>query len=157
MVQWLMGDIPWGIGGTEGENVDPLVWLDEATIAPLEGREFIHGVWDCYSCVRDWYRLKKGLTIPNFPRGMEWWEKGANHYEDNYGKAGFTEVDRADTDVGDVCLMQFRSPVPNHAAVITGPNEILHHVFHRYSGSDRFDRWERVIVKFLRYTGTDHA
>jgi proteasome lid subunit RPN8/RPN11 len=157
MAQWMKGSVPWGITGTEGENIDPLVWLDEGTIAPLEGREFVHGVWDCYATVRDWYRVEKGLTIPNFPRGMDWWDRGANHYEENFERAGFKEIHRDEVDVGDAMLIRVRAPVPNHAAVITGNNQILHHLFHRLSGFDRFDRWERFAAKFVRYTGAPNA
>lgn len=154
MVQWLKNDIPWGIVATEGENISPIRWLDESVIAPLEGREFVHGIHDCYATVRDWFRVERGITIPNYARGMEWWDKGMNLYEENFADAGFVEVSRKDIDVGDVILMKVRSPVPNHAAVITGSNEILHHLFHRYSGKDRFDRWERFVTKYLRYKGT---
>ena len=150
MVQWLKGDIPWGIVATEGENCSPLVWMDEATIAPLEGREFVHGVWDCYSTVRDWYRVERGVTVPNFPRGMEWWDKGANHYEDNFEKAGFIEISRDELQIGDAVLMRVKSPVINHAAVVTGSNQIIHHLFHRKSGFDDFNKWERFYAKYVR-------
>ncbi len=157
MAQWMKGSTPWGIAATEGENVDPLIWLDEATIAPLEGRPFVHGVWDCYAVVRDWYRLERGITLPNYPRAMEWWERGQDHYAQNFASAGFVEVPRAQSQVGDVCLMQVRSPVINHAAVVTGTNDILHHLFHRLSGSDSFSRWERMCVKIVRYVGAPDA
>lgn len=150
MVQWLLGTVPWGIVCTEGENISPFVWLDEGEIAPLEGRPFVHGVWDCYGAVRDWYRLEMKADIPNFPRVMSWWDRGLDHYTKNFEKAGFIEIPKADVRVGDACLMQVRSEVPNHAAVITGPNQILHHLIHRLSGFDRLDRWDRTITKFVR-------
>lgn len=31
-------------------------------IKPLKGRPFVHGIWDCYAIVRDWYRLERELT-----------------------------------------------------------------------------------------------
>lgn len=153
MVQWMKGNIPWGIIATDGENFSDLVWMDESVIAPLEGRPFVHGVWDCYGLVRDWFRLERGITIPNFPRGMEWWEKGANHYEENFEKAGFVEISRDEIQPGDCAMYQVRSPVINHAAVITGSNEIMHHLFHRYSGRDDFHKWERLVAKYVRYKG----
>ena len=153
MQQWLKGDLPWGIVGTEGENITEVVWLNEEVTAPVEGRPFVSGVWDCYSTVRDWYRLNRNIVLPNYPRGMEWWERGLDHYSENFAKAGFIEIEREDLQVGDAVLMQVRSQVPNHAAVITGSNEITHHLFHRYSGRDRFDRWERLVCKYLRYKG----
>ncbi len=157
MQQWLRGSVRWGITATDGENLDELVWLDEGQIAPILGRPFVHGVWDCYATVRDWFRLEKGLTMRNYPRGMEWWERGQDLYSQNFASEGFVEVPRAGLKAGDVCLMQYKSPVINHAAVITGPNEILHHLFHRPSRKDRFDQWERLCVKFVRYQGTPDA
>jgi cell wall-associated NlpC family hydrolase len=150
MKQWLKSDAAWGIVATEGENISEMLWLDEGTIAPLEGRPFVHGVWDCYSTVRDWFRLERGITLKNYPRAMGWWERGLDHYSTNFADAGFEEVPRAIADVGDICLFQVRSQVINHAAVITGSNQLVQHLFHRLSGYDRFDRWERMIVKYIR-------
>ena len=52
--------MPWGIIPTDGERVgDPIMWGDQLPIAPLIGREFRHGTSDCYTLVRDAYRLGK--------------------------------------------------------------------------------------------------
>lgn len=151
MNQWMKGIVPWGIVATEGENISDVVWLDEGTIAPLIGRPFVHGVWDCYATVRDWFRLEKGITLPNFARDMEWWERGYNLYEENFVKAGFVEINRSDAVVGDCVIMKVMSKVPNHAAVITGPNTITQHLIHRPSGEYPLDKWERMVVKWVRY------
>ena len=36
--------------------------------APLVGREWSHGVLDCYSLIRDWYAQERGIDLPDFPR-----------------------------------------------------------------------------------------
>ena len=46
--------------------------------APLVGREFPHGVNDCYQLVRDWYRRERGIELKNFMRIDGWWERGEN-------------------------------------------------------------------------------
>lgn len=153
MRSWIAMGIPWGICATEGEGITQLVWLDDANPAPLLGREFIHGVHDCYSIVRDWFKLQRSVTLPNFARGMDWWETGADLYDENFERAGFVTIPFEEATVGDCVLFKVRSPVTNHAAVITGENEILHHLFHRLSGHDSLNKWTRVINRAVRYRG----
>lgn len=151
MVGWLADSVPWGICATEGEGISELVWLDEEHPEPMVGRQFVHGVNDCYSVVRDWFKQERGIALRNFPRGMEWWNTGADLYDANFESAGFVSIPMEQAAVGDVLLFQVRSPVTNHAAVITGPNEILHHMVNRLSGHDTLAKWQRVINRAVRY------
>jgi len=150
MVQWLQGTIPWGIAATEGENLTDVVWLDEEHPATLDGRPFVHGIWDCFSAVRDCLKAS-GLVIPNYPRGMEWWQKGLSHYEDHFQEAGFHEVPISDLRPMDCLLMKVVSPVINHAAVVTGPDTIFQHLIHRASGYYPLKPWLRLTVKAVRH------
>lgn len=43
---------------------------------PLLNRPFIHGSWDCYGLVRDWYMQERGIELPDFPREDNWWTWG---------------------------------------------------------------------------------
>jgi cell wall-associated NlpC family hydrolase len=153
MQSWMKGTVPWGIAATCGEGLTQLVWLDEANPQPLMEREFIHGINDCYSLIRDWYRINKDITLPNFARGIEWWYAGQNLYEENFEKAGFYEINLEEATVGDCVMMKAAAPVTNHAAVIVGPNQILHHLFNRLSGIDSLSKWNRCIVRAVRYGG----
>lgn len=150
---WMAGDLPWGIVATEGEGISQIVWLDESVIEPLEGREFLHGVHDCYGIIRDWFRVNRNVTLMNCPRNMEWWYAGKDLYSENFERAGFKAIPLVEAEAGDVVLMQVRSPVVNHAAVVTGPNQIMHHLIHRLSGTDQLSKWERHITTALRYVG----
>jgi cell wall-associated NlpC family hydrolase len=154
MESWMGDDIPWGIVSTCGEGISPIVWLDESVTESIEGREFIHGVNDCYSIIRDWYKLNKGITLPNFARGIEWWYAGKDLYDENFKAAGFEEIELAKATVGDCVMMKAASNVTNHCAVIVGPNQILHHMFNRLSGVDQLSKWNRCIVRAVRYKGT---
>ena len=151
MTTWMLGSIPWGICATDGEGITPLVWLDENRDEPIVGREFIHGVNDCYSVIRDWFKVNRSIALPNYARGMDWWFAGKNLYEDNFENAGFTEVSRDDIQVGDVVLIRVGAPVVNHAAVVSGENEITHHLHNRLSGTDTLAKWNRTIVKVVRH------
>lgn len=99
--------------------------------APLIGREFCHGVLDCYALVRDYYKQEVHIDLPDFMREDEWWLKNQNLYLDNFEKADFVRVDNLQPNDG--ILMQVMSDVPNHAAVYLGNNLLLHHVMQRLS------------------------
>jgi cell wall-associated NlpC family hydrolase len=108
--------------------------MPEGYTAPLLGRMWCHGVLDCYSLIRDWYRLERGIVLPDFTRSDEWWLKNQNLYVDNFRAAGFTRiVDEDALQPGDVLLMQIMAPVPNHGAVYLGDGIILHHLHGRLS------------------------
>ena len=148
---WLGDDVPWGIVATEGQGLTRMVWLDEANPEPLVGREFIHGINDCYSVVRDWFRIERGITLKNFPRGFGWWNTDQNLYAKNFAIAGFEEIPLEQIQIGDCLLMHIGSGVIRHAAVVTGHNEITHHMFHRLSGVDSLSKWNRCIAKAVRF------
>lgn len=117
--------LPWYVLSTPGcslARVEPCGFK-----APLLGREFVHGIHDCYGLVRDYYDQELAVTLPDFPRDDKWWEAGGNLYLENYMKAGFQVV--SDLKQHDVILMQLRAKVVNHSAVYLGNGTIVQHVF----------------------------
>ena len=128
--------MPWHIVNPNTENwgyCEP-----EGFELPYVGREFSHGVVDCYSLCRDWYKREFGLELRNYPRRDKWWEHGENLYLENFEKEGFRQIPLADVERGDALLMQLVSPVPNHAAIYLGEQQVLHHVQGRLSSRDVF-------------------
>ena len=120
--------------------------------APLVGREWSHGVLDCYAIIRDWYDQERGIKLPDFERHDDWWHHGGNLYLENYEKAGFRRVLNEPLEVGDVIIMQVQSPVPNHAAVYIGDDMILHHVQNRLSTRDIYGGyWRKNTSHIVRY------
>jgi proteasome lid subunit RPN8/RPN11 len=118
--------------------------------AGLIGREFSHGVLDCYALIRDYYSQELGVDLPNFERDDDWWLKGGNLYLDNFSKADFVRVDTLEKH--DVLLMQIGAPIPNHAAVYAGENQIIHHCAHRLSSRDVFGGiWHKCTTHILRH------
>lgn len=121
--------------------------------APLIGRKFSHGILDCYSLVRDYYREEMGIDLPNFDRRDEWWNNGQNLYMENFANCGFEPI-KGPIEVGDIILMQIRSPVPNHAAVYIGNGQILHHQVNRLSSRDLYSGYFQEITRvIIRYKG----
>ncbi|MFJ3259646.1 C40 family peptidase [Pseudomonas sp. NPDC086581] len=144
-----LNGLPWYvISWPEGDlaEIQP-----EGYSAPLVGREFAHGVLDCWSLCRDWYAREWGLELPNYPRRDLWWEEGESLYEQHYQAAGFYPVEVADIRRGDMIVMQIRAPQPNHAGIYLGdgtlaseptlhaaPGTMLHHLYGRRSARDVF-------------------
>ncbi|MDP2026455.1 C40 family peptidase [Sulfuriferula sp.] len=121
--------------------------------APLVGRSFHHGVLDCFSLVRDYYRDTCQIEVPDFKRSNEWWLHGETLYLDNFAAAGFGQVPASDMQLHDVMLMQFASPTPHHAAVYIGGGVILQHLAGRLSSQDVYGGWfQKVTTHVLRHT-----
>ena len=147
--------LPWhivGIPSEEWTRIEP-----SGYVAPLVGRQWSHGVLDCYALVRDWFIKERQIRLPDFVRFDEWWKRGENLYLDNFAAAGFYVIDPAALQAGDCFLMQVASPVPNHAAVYLGDNMILHHLQGRLSSRDVYGGyWQKNTTHILRY-GHSHS
>ena len=83
------------------------------------GREFVHGI-----------------VLSDYHRRDQWWHNGENMYVENFAKEGFSGVPLEQLQRGDLLLMNLQSPVPNHAAIYLGDQQILHHVQGRLSSRD---------------------
>jgi cell wall-associated NlpC family hydrolase len=159
MEQQLATGLPWGIVATDGTVAhDPMWWGPGIPIPPLVGRDFRHGPsgsdgkGDCYALIRDWYLLERGIELPEFPRGQEWWHKGGDLYRSGFAKAGFRVISIEDIAPGDVLLMQIQSPVPNHGAIFIGEGGLLlHHLANRLSRKDPLTRWLQFVTHALRH------
>ena len=82
----------------------------QASSLPYVGREFVHGVVDCYSLVRDWYAREWGIELRDYDRRDQWWDHGENLYLENFQKEGFHKIPVEELQRGDALLMQLVSP-----------------------------------------------
>ena len=132
--------VPWGLVVTDGVGArDPWFWGGGvADGVPLKRRRFRHGptgtdgCGDCYALVRDWYRVERGVALPEFPRDDDWWDEAGDLYREGFAAAGFAHVGEPramarDLAVGDVLLFQIRADIPNHAGVYVGGGLMIHH------------------------------
>ena len=121
---------------------------------PYVGRQWAHGIVDCYTLWKDWYKGELGIEMSEYNRQDDWWHKGENLYLDNFEKEGMREIKLEDIQYGDIILMNIESPVPNHAAIYLGENIILHHVTNRLSSRDVY-KWggyyHKMTAKVLRH------
>lgn len=147
-------NIPCGIVPVENKSAGRVLWLGDGILdVPLVGRDFIHGVYDCYSLVRSYFWQKLKVKLRDYDRDDEWWFNNQDLYEQNFMNEGFEVIDLDENlQVGDCFLMKITGPVSHHAAVYLGDEKILHHLDRRLSRVDNLSQWGRFITKTVRYT-----
>ena len=92
---------------------------------PLLGREFMHGISDCYSLVRDYYWQEKEMILPIYPRSIGWQDRGEDLLSTNeFMRCGFERVLHNDIERGDIILFKIHSKLNNHCGVYVG-NDLL--------------------------------
>lgn len=140
--------LPWVIMEWPGGNYTTVLPADRP---PLIDRPFIHGSWDCYGLVRDWFRAERDIELPDFPREDNWWTRGENLYVKHYAEAGFcSHADELEP--GDVILMQYRADEINHAGVYLGDGKMLHHMYGQLSAVVPYGgMWRDRTLLTLRY------
>lgn len=142
--------VPWIIFNPDNETWE--YCEPEGFELPFVGREFSHGIVDCYTLWKDFYERELGIKMGEYFRRDDWWHRGENLYLDNFKKEGMYEVDPEDIQYGDVILMQIESPVPNHAAVYLDNSIILHHVHGRLSSRDVYGGYyKKNTAKVIRH------
>ena len=121
-----LSGVPWGVLSTDGNTASEITWWGEDAVPPLEGRGFVHGVSDCYSLVRDYYRLK-GIVLDEVPRNWQWWDTDQNLIVDQFELLGFKQVPLNDVQEGDTWVSQVRNKSPHHCGIVLANDLILHH------------------------------
>lgn len=161
--------VPWAIVVLDDERIagSPVIWGTKKPLLPIIGRPFCHGVTDCYSVVRDVFRLGKDelaaqgiedwpfdpIELYDLPRDDAWWNKGDNFYLDHYQKQGFRVIEMDQARPGDCFLVKIRSTTCNHAGVYVGNEQIIHHLPQRLSRREPAGLWARGAELWLRYEG----
>lgn len=172
MIGQINTGVAWVILPTfNGEDFGhPICWGGNQPVEPLIGRQFNHGVADCYSLVRDVYRLgKEGcaaqdvdwpldpIELPEVPRDDCWWDLGEDLYSDHIAKFGFKPINFSEAQPGDAFLIKIRSEKLNHAGVLLNGGLILQHLVGRLSRREPAGLWARQADLWVRYVGVGNA
>ncbi|UWJ04742.2 tail tip assembly protein K [Stenotrophomonas phage CUB19] len=142
-VQCELSELPWhvlSIGQVDGEpDFGPVGYCEPCGFeAPLEGRQFAHGILDCFTLFKDFLWREYGIRVAEYDRDDDWWEKGQELYSmDRLNAEGFLQI-TDEPKRGDIILMNVRSKVPNHAGVYLGNGEMLHHLHGRLSRRENY-------------------
>lgn len=162
--------LPWGIIVLDEMRVwEPMVWGGSTEIPEIIGRQFVHGITDCYDLIRDTFRLGKTalaeqgvsgwpfdpIVLPAYARNDGWWtDETSNFYEVEPFKIGFREVPMSEARPGDVFLCAIRSKRLNHGGVLLG-DTIMHHLPGRLSRREPAGLWARQAARWIRYVGEE--
>jgi proteasome lid subunit RPN8/RPN11 len=173
MQQQLATGVPWLIVNLNEDDIaDFTAWGDALPRAPIIGRPFMHGIFDCYSCIRDTFHFgkdelaKQGIVwpfdpieLPQVPRDDAWWKGDQDLYVDHLEKAGFKTISMHEARPGDGFLMAMGDHRTNpkkklcHAALLVGGDFILHHKPGRPSGRELAGMWAPHADIWVRYEG----
>lgn len=124
---------------TKEPQASPITWwgaIPNRNPQPLEGREFVYGITDCFGIVRDWYYMNRSIVLYDMPRTYGWWDDQShpcwNMIENNVEAMGFKKHKYQSASVrrGDVMFMSLRSKlnITNHLALYEGGDSIIHHL-----------------------------
>ena len=120
----------------------------------LIGREFVYGTQDCFTLIRDYYRLR-GVLLPDFDRPDDL-ETTSSIFLEQAELCGFRPVDFNSRKVGDMVIMKLMTRTPMHAAIYVGADKILHQRFNSLSAVEPFGRYYRQSVAAVyRYATGD--
>jgi len=143
-------ELPWFIFNPENKEWD--YCEPKGFELKYVGREFSHGIVDCYTLWKDFYERELGIKMNEYFRRDDWWSRGENLYLDNYKREGMREISQDEIEYGDIILMHICSDVPNHAAIYIGDSIILHHVQGRLSSRDVYGGYyKKNTAKVIRH------
>ena len=109
---------------------------------PLIGRQWVWGVTDCWSLVRDYYKEQHNIQLLDYQRPTTPQDFLNNPLFEQYAeRTGFRQLNKDEKlQKGDVLLMSILHPTLNHVAIFLG-DDILHHLADRLSTREPYNEW----------------
>ena len=109
---------------------------------PLIGRQWVWGVTDCWSLVRDYYKEQHNIQLLDYQRPTTPQDFLDNPLFEQYAeRTGFRQLNKDEKlQKGDVLLMSILHPTLNHVAIFLG-DDILHHLADRLSTREPYNEW----------------
>ena len=122
--------------------------------AELIGRPYVFGVFDCWSLVVDFLKVKCNIEISNnYPRVEEFWKNNKPFFSLHYKDESLNLVTDNSFKIGDVFMFQTdNSGEISHCGVYVGNDKFLHHAEDRLSKEDIYGGyWLKHTVLHLRH------
>ena len=120
---------------------------------PLIGREYVWGILDCWSLVRDWYKEEKNIVLRDWERPLTPEDFLKDPMFERCAEAtGFKEL-KPDENLkdGDLLFMSILGNGLNHVGIFI-KGDVLHHLTDRLSCKEPYSPWlQKCTGKRLRY------
>tara|TARA_R100000781_G_scaffold35926_2_gene25542 strand:- start:6026 stop:6727 length:702 start_codon:yes stop_codon:yes gene_type:complete len=110
--------------------------------APLLGRQWVWGISDCWSLVRDWYKETKNIELRDWERPITLKDFNKDPmFERCAWRTGFRQL-RPEEQLqnGDLLFMSIFGKGLNHVAIFLN-GEVLHHLTDRLSCREPYSAW----------------
>lgn len=123
----------------------------------LFGREYEHGITDCFEAVRDYLNSVNIQIPPRIPFEKNWWEdedRAIDYFNTSYlKKYGFTKkIEIANIEKNDLLVFNVRSHVNNHCGIYLGSDMFFHHAADRLSTKESlYPFWVQFITGAYRH------
>lgn len=116
----------------------------------LIGRQWEYGKFDCFTLVRDWFKLR-GIQLPDFERPDDL-NSCDSIFLQQAVAIGFTQVEFNSRKPGDVLIMKLGTATPMHAAILLPDERILHQRQDSLSAVEPFGRYyTSSVAAVFRY------
>lgn len=123
---------------------------------PLVGRPYAYGVFDCFTCLRDYYKTEFNIDLPDKTRSENPWDEDPDfctHWAEELGFVRTGGIPKK----GDIFLIQTGVENSDHVAVYVGDDKILHHMRGRLSRHDIYggSYWQEHTLSHWRHKDVD--
>lgn len=153
--------VPWFIGAVYGKE-EPyrfegleLVECNNGYEAPLIGRPYSFGVFDCFSLMRDYYKRELHIELPELPRTERIWASEPDYMAKTaVEKFGFVRMPEGEPPHrGDLFFIQTGRDGADHIGIYIGDDRILHQMRNRLSRTDIYggSYWQEHTLTHWRH------
>jgi|TARA_R100000458_G_C8272873_1_gene247715 cell wall-associated NlpC family hydrolase len=116
-----------------------------ANYKSLVGRQWSYGKFDCFTIVKDYYKIL-GIFIPDYTRPDDI-DTTKSIFIEEAENCNFKLVPFEDRIKNDVLIMKLGTKNPMHAAIFLGDNRILHQRFDSLSCIENYSLYYRRSTK----------
>lgn len=133
-------------------HVETFWFGDQAPMDPYIGRKWRHGVNDCFTLCRDWWRKERGVVFKNPPRDDGWWNTDIDLVGTELLRDKFVRVSESEVKEGTGVLMSIGPMLGkqkiNHIGIYLPTGRMLHHLANKLSKIDPLAMWRHFIVGY---------